>query len=426
MMQEREWLDGLFRFIDNSPTCFQAVEQVGERLQQAGFERLYEQQPWKLQSGKRYYVTRNSSALIAFCVPNQTQYRGFHMVAAHSDSPCFKLKEEPEREAEGGYRKWNTEKYGGLILSTWLDRPLAAAGRIVVSTLGGLEERLVQIDRNIAIIPNVAIHMNREMNKGVEYNPQTDMLPLAAEAASELTLDALLAEETGVRREDILGKDIFLYNRDRCTRLGVDEAYICGPRLDDLMCVYGGMEAMLSAESEEYINMLLIFDNEEVGSGTKQGADSTFLKDVLTRIREGLKLGQEKYLCMLADSFLISADNAHAVHPNHPELADKENRPVMNGGIVIKYHGGQKYATDAWSSAVMKEICKEAGVPWQSYANRSDIAGGSTLGNLLMAQVSVNTADIGLAQLAMHSACETAGAKDIEYLIKALTAFYRR
>lgn len=425
-MQEKEWIEGLFHFIDSSPTCFQAVKQAGERLQQAGYERLYEQQPWKLQSGKRYYVTRNSSALIAFCIPDQTKYRGFHMVAAHSDSPCFKLKEEPEREGEGGYRKWNTEKYGGMILSTWLDRPLAAAGRIVVKTENGLEEKLVQIDRNIAVIPNVAIHMNRDMNKGVEYNPQTDMLPLAAEAASEMTLDALLAEEAGVRREDILGKDIFLYNRDRCTRIGMDEAYICGPRLDDLMCVYGGMEAMLSAESEEYINMLLIFDNEEVGSGTKQGADSTFLRDVLTRIREGLGLLQEEYLCMLADSFLISADNAHAVHPNHPELADKENRPVMNGGIVIKYHGGQKYATDAWSSAVMKEICREAGVPWQSYANRSDIAGGGTLGNLLMAQVSVNTADIGLAQLSMHSAYETAGAKDIGYLIKALTAFYRR
>ena len=348
------------------------------------------------------------------------------MVAAHSDSPCFKVKEEAELTAESHYLKWNTEKYGGMILSTWLDRPLSIAGRLVVRTGEGLQERLVQVDRDVAVIPNVAIHMNRDMNKGVEYNPQTDMAALVGDIAKEGSFTALLAKEVGVQEKQILGKDVFLYNRDKCKLLGLEEEYICGPRLDDLECVYGGLEAMVSSESENYINMLLIFDNEEVGSGTKQGADSTFLRDVLARVKEGLALSENSYRRMLADSFLISADNAHAVHPNHPEKADPKNRPYLNGGIVVKYHGGQKYATDAWSSAVMKDICEEAGVPWQTYENRSDIAGGSTLGNILMAQVSVNTVDIGLAQLAMHSACETAGARDIGYLVRALQVFYRR
>ncbi len=425
-MDEKRVISGLFDFIDNSPTCFQAAAQVGRRLEENGYERLSEKCAWKIQRGKKYYVNRNNSAVIAFQIPEGKQYRGFHMVAAHSDSPCFKVKEEAELTAESHYLKWNTEKYGGMILSTWLDRPLSIAGRLVVRTGEGLQERLVQVDRDVAVIPNVAIHMNRDMNKGVEYNPQTDMAALVGDIAKEGSFTALLAKEVGVQEEQILGKDVFLYNRDKCKLLGLEEEYICGPRLDDLECVYGGIEAMVSSESQNYINMLLIFDNEEVGSGTKQGADSTFLRDVLARVKEGLALSENSYRRMLADSFLISADNAHAVHPNHPEKADPKNRPYLNGGIVVKYHGGQKYATDAWSSAVMKDICEEAGVPWQTYENRSDIAGGSTLGNILMAQVSVNTVDIGLAQLAMHSACETAGARDIGYLVRALQVFYRR
>lgn len=425
-MDEKRVISGLFDFIDNSPTCFQATAQVGRRLEENGYERLSEKCAWEIRRGKKYYVNRNNSAVIAFQIPEGEQYRGFHMVAAHSDSPCFKVKEEAELTAESHYLKWNTEKYGGMILSTWLDRPLSIAGRLVVRTGEGLQERLVQVDRDVAVIPNVAIHMNRDMNKGVEYNPQTDMAALVGDIAKEGSFTALLAKEVGVQEKQILGKDVFLYNRDKCKLLGLEEEYICGPRLDDLECVYGGLEAMVSSESENYINMLLIFDNEEVGSGTKQGADSTFLRDVLARVKEGLALSENSYRRMLADSFLISADNAHAVHPNHPEKADPKNRPYLNGGIVVKYHGGQKYATDAWSSAVMKDICEEAGVPWQTYENRSDIAGGSTLGNILMAQVSVNTVDIGLAQLAMHSACETAGARDIGYLVRALQVFYRR
>lgn len=421
--RNRDYIEGLFDFIDSSPTCFHAVENMEKQLRESGYHALSERHPWKLQMGGKYYVNRNGSALIAFSIPKKKR-KGFHIAAAHSDSPCFKLKELPELVAEEHYLKWNVEKYGGMILSTWLDRPLSIAGRVIVREKGELVTKLVNVDRNVAVIPNVAIHMNRDMNKGVEYNPQTDMPPLAGSAGEKGGYLSLLAEEAGTAKEEILGQDIFLYNRDKCCTLGLAKEYICGPRLDDLECVYAGLQAILQEESETYINMLAVFDNEEVGSGTRQGADSTFLPDVLSRIRNGLALEEEEYRCMLAESFVISADNAHGVHPNHQEKTDSVNRPFLNGGVVIKYHGSQRYATDAYSSAVMKTICRKAGVPCQTYANRSDIVGGSTLGNILTAQVSMNTVDIGLAQLAMHSACETAGARDLEYLVRALKVFY--
>ena len=419
------YIGELFDFIDNSPTCFHAVENMRQELEAAGYQRLSEKCPWKVVMGGNYYVIRNDSALIAFSIPKEG-HKGFHIVEAHSESPCFKLKELPEFCVEEHYLKWNVEKYGGMILSTWLDRPLSAAGRVVVKGADGMVTKLVNINRNTAVIPNVAIHMNRDMNKGIEYNPQTDMPPLIGDVTGKGGYLSLLAKEAGVKEEEILGQDIFLYNRDKCSRLGLEEEYICGPRLDDLACAYAGLKALVEEEPGHYITMLAVFDNEEVGSGTKQGADSTFLRGVLSRIRNGLQLTEEEYQCMLAESFLISADNAHAVHPNHPEKTDSVNKSWLNEGIVIKYHGSQRYATDAYSAAVMKDICREAGVPFQAYANRSDIAGGSTLGNILMAQVSMNTVDIGLPQLAMHSAFETAGAKDLDWLIRALSVFYKR
>ena len=428
----KDYIDSLFQFIDSSPTCYQAVEQLGNRLALAGYQERFEKEPWKIEAGGKYYVKRSDSSLIAFSIPQsfcrELPVKGFHIVAAHSDSPCFKLKEKPELAVENHYLKWNVEKYGGMILSTWLDRPLSVAGRVVVRSRNELVTKLVNIERDIAVIPNVAIHMNRDMNKGVEYNPQTDMQPLVGSAMHKDGYLKLLAKEAGVEADDILGQDIFLYNRDQCKRAGLEGEWICGPRLDDLECVYGALEALLQSDSGSgnYINMLAVFDNEEVGSGTKQGADSTFLGDVLARIRTGLQMEEEAYRCMLADSFLISADNAHALHPNHPEKADPENKPYLNEGIVIKYHGSQRYATNAYSAAVMKDICREAEVPYQVYANRSDMVGGSTLGNILMAQVSMNTVDIGLPQLAMHSAYETAGAKDVGYLVRALQTFYCR
>lgn len=344
------------------------------------------------------------------------------MVASHSDSPSFKIKEMPEISVENQYVKLNTEKYGGMILSTWLDRPLSVAGRLAVCG-GGV--RLVNVDKDLLVIPNVAIHMNRDMNKGVEYNPQTDMLPLFADGTCEKgDFVKTVAKAAGVKAKDVLGYDLFVYAREQGRILGKNGEFVLSPRLDDLQCVFSSAKAFAESTPKEYINVCAVFDNEEVGSGTRQGADSTFLEDTLLRIGESLSWSQVDFRRMVAGSFLISADNAHAVHPNHPEKADPTNRPYLNGGIVIKYHGSQKYTTDAVSAAKMKELCETAGVPFQTYANRSDIAGGSTLGNISTAHVSVSSVDIGLPQLAMHSAVETAGIKDTEYAIKALGIFY--
>lgn len=424
-MNQDKLLKKLFTFIDESPTAFHAVMNLEKILDKEGFTRLEEKDSWEIVKGGKYYVNRNGSALIAFTIPEKDP-AGYHMVAAHSDSPCFKLKESSEITVDDAYLKLNVEKYGGMILSTWLDRPLSVAGRVVLKGKDGILTKLVNANRDIALIPNLAIHINKDINKGVEYNPQTDMQPMIGESSAKGNLFKLLAKEAGVEEKEILGTDLFLYNRDRCRLVGIDDAFIAGPRLDDLECVYAGLTAMVNETPKKYINLCAVFDNEEVGSTTKQGAASTFLQDVLFRICAKLGKGGEEYRRMLADSFLISADNAHALHPNHPEKADVTNRPVLNGGIVIKYHGSQRYATDAYSAAVMKDICNRAGVPFQSYANRSDIIGGSTLGNISTAQVSVNTVDIGLAQLAMHSACETAGAKDVGYLTEALRVFYRQ
>ena len=418
----REVLD----FIEKSPSCFHAVANVKEMLQEQGFTEVKEAQKRELVPGEGYYVTRNDSALIAFRLPEKPA-RGFHMTAAHSDSPTFKIKELPEMTVEEHYVKLNTEKYGGMILSTWLDRALSVAGRVVVREGRELVTKLVNVDKDLLVIPNVAIHMNREMNQGVAYNPQCDMLPLFADCSEGKKKNAFMkriAKAAGVKVEDILSHDLFLYPREKGRVLGENGEFLLSPRLDDLQCVFAESRAFCESRPEEYINVCAVFDNEEVGSGTKQGADSTFLEDTLYRIAEGLGLEKGDYLRMIAESFLISADNAHAVHPNHPEKADPTNRPYVNGGIVIKFHGSQKYATDAVSAAKLKGLCEEAHVPYQTYANRSDIAGGSTLGNISTAHVSVSSVDIGLPQLAMHSAVETAGAKDTFYAVEMMKKFF--
>lgn len=445
----RELLD----FIERSPSSYHVIGNIAKNLIKEGFEELNESEAWRVRSGGRYFTVRNGSSVIAFRLPEKQDFKGFHIVAAHSDSPTFKIKESPEMEAEGGYIRLNTEKYGGMILSTWLDRPLSVAGRVAVLTEnagdrakkdvekndidqnegtkldGKIMTKLVNIDRDLCVIPNVAIHMNREINKGMEYNPQTDMLPLFSEAGEKRGKGAFLklaAEAAGVKPEEILGHDLFLYVRDKGRLMGESQEFILSPKLDDLQCVYAAQKAFAGSAPKDYINVCAVFDNEEVGSSTRQGADSTFLQDVLERICEDLGMDRSGFLSMVAGSFLISADNAHALHPNHPEKTDPVNRPRLNGGIVIKYHGAQKYTTDAVSAAVMKELCREAQVPYQVYTNRSDIAGGSTLGNISAAHVSVSSVDIGLPQLAMHSAVETAGSRDTEYALRAFQTFYEK
>ena len=418
-----ETTEKLLDFIEKSPTAFQAVDEMQKRLTENGFEVLSEKEYWKLVPGGKYLVTRNNSALIAFCIPEK-ESRVFHIMASHSDSPSFKIKENPEIKVDNSYVKLNVEKYGGMLMAPWFDRPLSVAGRVIIRRNDGLEEKLVDIKRDLVMIPNLAIHMNREANNGVAYNPQKDLQPLFAVGNTDRTLLEIIAEQTGVKKEDIISHDLFLYNRMPGTVWGADREFVSSARLDDLQCAFASMEGLLRAQNHESIAVHCVMDNEEVGSGTKQGAASTFLKDTLLRINMGLGRTYEEYLMTLAGSFMVSADNAHALHPNYTDKTDPTNHPVLNKGIVIKFNANQKYCTDAVSAAIFKELCTKAGVPYQTFVNRSDIAGGSTLGNISNTQVALNTVDIGLPQLAMHSPYETAGVKDTCDFVKLAGVFY--
>lgn len=414
-------LKDLMDFLDSSVTMFHAINECEKVLQRSGFTYLPENEKWNINKGK-YYTKRNSSSLIAFDIA-KGDYR-FQISAAHSDSPTFKLKDRPVIEANG-YLKLNVEGYGGMINATWLDKPLTLAGRVMVNTDKGIETRLLHIDRDLLIIPNVPIHFNREINKGFAFNNQVDMLPiLSAGNLKEADFDNMIAKELGIEAEAILAKDLYLVNRQKASIIGFDNELISSGRLDDLECVYTSLRGFVEAENKNHINVFAVFDNEEVGSVTKQGAMSTFLASTLDRVNTALGKSKEEYYTAIAKSILISCDNAHAVHHNHPELFDVKNRPVLNQGIAIKESANQKYTTDAFSRAILKKILEKKNIPYQTFANRSDIAGGSTLGNLSNTVVSMNAVDIGLPQLAMHSAYETAGAKDVGYAFETLKAFF--
>jgi len=416
-----EILRDLMNFLDSSVTMFHAINECEKVLQNCGYIYLPENEKWNIRAGK-YYTKRNSSSLIAFDIANGDYH--FQISAAHSDSPTFKLKDRPIIESNG-YLKLNVEAYGGMIDATWLDKPLTLAGRVMVDTKDGIETRLLFIDKDLLIIPNVPIHFNREINKGFAFNNQVDMLPVFSVGnLSEDDFYKMLAKELGVKPEAILAKDLYLVNRQKAAVIGYDNELISSGRLDDLECVYTSLLGFIEAMNNDHINVFAVFDNEEVGSVTKQGAMSTFLVSTLNRINKALGKSDEDYYRAIAKSMLISCDNAHAIHPNHPELFDVKNRPVLNKGIAIKESANQKYTTDAFSRAVLKKILDKNNIPYQTFANRSDIIGGSTLGNLSNTAVSMNAVDIGLPQLAMHSAYETAGAKDVEYAIEALRAFF--
>ena len=416
-----EILKDLMNFLDSSVTMFHAINECEKVLKDSGYIYLPENEKWNIRAGK-YYTKRNSSSLIAFDIANGDYH--FQISAAHSDSPTFKLKDRPIIESNG-YLKLNVEAYGGMIDATWIDKPLTLAGRVMVDTEYGIETRLLFIDKDLLIIPNVPIHFNREINKEFAFNNQVDMLPVfSAGNLSEADFDKMLAKELGVKPEAILAKDLYLVNRQKATVIGYDNELISSGRLDDLECVYTSLLGFIEANNNNHINVFAVFDNEEVGSVTKQGAMSTFLVSTLNRINKALGKSDEDYYRAIAKSMLISCDNAHALHPNHPELFDVKNRPVLNKGIAIKESANQKYTTDAFSRAILKKILDKNSIPYQTFANRSDIIGGSTLGNLSNTAVSMNAVDIGLPQLAMHSAYETAGAKDVEYAIEALRAFF--
>ena len=403
----------LFSYIAACPTAFQAAAHTAALMEAEGYRPLRETEEWMLEPGGRYYVTRNGSSLIAFRLPKGRPV-GFMMTAAHGDSPTFKIKENAELTGENETRL-SVEGYGGMLCASWMDRPLSVAGRAMVRTEDGVAMRLIDLHDDLALIPNVAIHMNRDANNGAKYNFAVDMQPLYGEKGG---FRRRIAEAAGVAEEDLLTHDLFLYNPQPGVEWG---GYISAPRLDDLQCAFAALQGFLTAGESQSAAVYCLFDNEEVGSQTKQGAASTFLRETLERICDALGLTLRT---MAAGSFLLSCDNAHAVHPNHPEYADKNHAVRMNGGVVIKYNASQRYATDAVSAALFQTVCEAAGVPFQRYANRPDMAGGSTLGSIANTQVSLNMADIGLAQLAMHSAFETAGAEDTAHMVQALKTFF--
>lgn len=404
----------LLTYLDNSYSAFHAIKNIEDKLKNAGFKKLEENKKWEIKENESYYVIRNTSSIIAFKTPTLLDNVGFNIVASHSDSPSYKLKPNATiKDLRNDYAKLNTETYGGPIAYSWLDRPLGIAGRVFVEDENNLQEVLVNLEDTI-IIPSVAIHLNRsgEFNP----NPQVDMLPLIGDATT--TFEEMLKKQ--INDKKVLSTDLFLYNKEKSQVIGANKEYIASSRIDDLECAYISMEALINANPKN-ITISAVFNNEEVGSRSANGAASTFLKDTVERIATSLNKDIKE---LLANSFIISSDNAHALHPNHSEKADPTNMVYMNKGIVVKHQAGLNYTTDALSEAIFKKICLLAEVPYQDYTNRSDQRGGGTLGAISQTQLSIPSVDIGLAQLAMHSTYETCGVKDIEYMLKALVKFY--
>ena len=428
---------GLCDFVAESPSAFHTVAACERRLAEAGFVPLREGDAWDVEPGGNYYVTRNNSSIVAFRVGANVLggataadlAAGYHfqLLAAHSDSPAFKVKASPELSGPEGYLRLDVEAYGGMIDHTWFDRPLSVAGRALVRDGARVESRLVAPDRDIAVIPSLAIHLDHSVNESFSPNRQVDLCPvMSAGALSAGAFDRMVAREAGCEPDALLARDLFLVNRQRPVVWGEASEFVSAPRLDDLMCAYVALRALVASDNDRSVSVVAIFDNEEVGSNTKQGAMSTFLRDVLMRTNAALGKTDEDYLRAVAGSMLVSCDNAHACHPNHAEKHDEANRCWLNRGLVIKEAANQHYCTDAFSRAALVAVLDDAGVPYQAFANRSDMAGGGTLGNLSNTQVSLHGVDVGLPQLAMHSSFETAGARDVELGIRALSAFYAR
>ena len=407
----------LMKYLDSAKSVFHAVAGLKDLLEKNGYTCLSESSEWDLLPGGKYYMTRGGASIMAFRIPNATP-AGFMMSASHADRPTFKVKENGE--LTGKYTRLAVERYGGMLYATWLDRPLSVAGRVLVETENGMESRLLDIDRDLLLIPNVAPHLNRKANDGFTMNPAVDLLPLMGGSDAKGKFQALLEEAAGGK---ILGHDLSLYQRQKAVVWGLEEEYLSSPALDDLQCAWCCAQGFLNAKDSEAVPVLCLFDSEEVGSSSVQGAASDLLENLLERICAACGWDVKR---MLSQSFMVSADNAHAVHPNHPELSDATNAPVVNGGVVLKFNASQRYCTDGASGAIFRKVCGEADVPVQSYYNRADLPGGSTLGNISLCHVSVPTADIGLPQLAMHSGFETAGVKDSLSLMDAMAKFYEK
>lgn len=413
-------VENLMNFIDNSGSVYHVVDNIKKEC--VNFIELSEGEKWHLEKGKSYLVTRNNSSMIAFTIGKYMDDLAFNICASHTDSPSFKLKPNSEVEAAHAL-KANVEGYGGMIVHTWLDRPLRIAGRLCVKRNGKIEHLLYDSKKAVCMIPNVAIHMNHKLNAGYTYNLQADMMPLLG-SASKGALLSYVCKEMNILESDVLSQELYLTPDEKGKVFGLNQEFFSSPKIDNLESVYTTLKAFLSSKNERRVNVFAAFDNEEVGSNTKQGADSTFLKDVLRRIQRSLNYSYEDFLISLHHSMMLSVDNAHAAHYNHPEMFDATNSVYMNEGVVIKSNANQQYTSDAVSMAIFKEICAHADVPVQMFANRSDVRGGSTLGNISTSHLSMKSVDIGCAQLAMHSCVESAGCKDVEYMTKACLSFY--
>lgn len=425
----QKFAEGLLQYLNDSPTAFHAVENAAAILTESGFRDLKETEAWSLEKGGRYFVVKNSSAMIAFTVgKGDPAKEGFHIIGAHTDSPGLKIKPDACTVTPDGYVKMNVEVYGGAILQTWFDRPLALAGRLIVREEGVLREKLVQIDKPVFMIPNLCIHFNRDKNEKGSCNRQTEILPLFSMkkegVEKEEYLSALLQEETGIEVADLVDYELFLYEYQKGIFTGQGQEFISASRIDDLSMVYAGLTALTEAETGAECQVLAAFDNEEVGSTTAQGANSGFLLHVLNRICKNLGMTDEGYFQAVANSTSISADLAHAVHPNYSDKHDTESRPVLGGGPVIKYSASQRYATTALSAAYFVEACERAGVPYQKFVNRNDIAGGSTIGPALSGLTTIPAVDMGAPILAMHSIREFGAVADMEYTRRAFLAYY--
>ena len=424
----------LLEFINESPTAYHAVNTVKKMLYENGFKELKESEAWNLNKSDKCYVIKNDSAIIAFEIGNgEIEEEGFRLIGAHTDSPCFKVKPSPEMLVENKYVKLNTEVYGGPILNTWFDRPLSLAGRVTLKGDSPFKPvtKLININKPLLVIPNLAIHMNRNVNEGYAINKQKDTLPLLGFINEKLEdkedvvgVLSIIKNELNVEKEDILDFDLFLYEHEKGSLLGINEEFISSSRLDDLWMVFSGVKALVESNNNKATKVMVCIDNEEIGSLTSQGARSSLLKNILERITLSLGKNKEEFFRAIANSIMISADLAHAVHPNQSEKHDQTNRPVLGNGPVIKMAASGSYSTDSYASAIFQELCKEANVPCQKFVNRSDVRGGTTIGPMVSADLSIPVIDMGAAVIGMHSIRELASVKDNEYTIKAFINFF--
>lgn len=434
MLNQKQFAKDLLDFISASPTSYHVVRNIKAALLRKKFTELSHKETWHLRAGGKYFISLGDSSIVAFQVgKGKIDKDGFRIIAAHTDSPGFKLKPNPEKTGAGGFRQLTVEPYGGMIVNTWFDRPLSLAGRVALKSENVIhpEIKFINFKRPLMVIPNVAIHLNRAVNEGIELNKQNHVVPIfgltEGKQATESMLLKLLANELNVSKESIIDFDLFLYDTQQGQFFGAEEEFISSGKLDNLAMVHAGIDALIGTEQHvsEATNVMVCFDNEEVGSKTKQGAGSPFLRHVLERIVRSQINAFDEYYKAIDNSFMISADMAHAVHPNYAEKHDPNHLPKINGGPVIKYHANQQYTTDGYSAAVFQQLCEKVGVPVQKFVNRSDSQGGSTLGNISTSQIELQTVDVGNPMLAMHSIREMGGVKDHYYMKMVFEEFYR-